>query len=128
MIAMPPEITEANILAALAELGETPEAIAATLQSRGIVGMPGDDNQCALARAMDAYFARPSFAVAERGPWVIANDQIDLEVELPKPYAEFVKRFDDREFPALVERGSDAWNEEEDDLLDFYDDEGDDFD
>lgn len=85
-------------VAALQELGDTPEAVAASLKKLGHAGRTLDLDRCALNR-----YLRQKFPDVRSVQVSAAHVQFDrVQVILPDPVADFVPRYDRREWPELI--------------------------
>lgn len=86
----------------LAGLGDTPEAVAASLGGRNITGFTGDCNHCPVAVLIVDEFG---------GDWKVTEYSVtDVtvtfpggQVETPDSVCEFISRFDNYEFPELID-------------------------
>lgn len=85
---------KARATAALAELGDTPDAVADRLRALEIKGWMGSESMCPIA----VYLARldDTWVVEVLGEQAfISDDEITtVEVDLPEPVSLFVRRFD----------------------------------
>ncbi len=110
---MPTTITTDDELAVLlATLGDTPVAVAETLRAKGIKGRPCESSRCPIANWLvtetgavtvevdsDIYFRH----AGAHGLWIDPT---------PDAVAEFIRRFDEGDFPDLIDDGdSDDWAE-----------------
>lgn len=96
-------VTQDELKAALAELGDTPEAINEYLCKAGIKGYRGLPSVCPIAR-----FIRSKF-----NPWlvIVATDcsiahrhcEDYVRLRMPGPVRAFIMRFDGGDFPGLCE-------------------------
>lgn len=102
---MTPEEAEqavAEVKRLMAELGDTPEAVAANLAAAGITGYRRSACDCPIAAYLEA---RVPAADAVGGTTVCVDPGGDLpyeEVPVPPAVAEFIRRFDGGEWPALA--------------------------
>jgi hypothetical protein len=80
--------------AALAELGDTPDAVADRLRALEIKGWRGSESMCPIA----VYLARLDqdlvAEVLEEEVWLIVEDELPVAVPMPEPASWFVQRFD----------------------------------
>ena len=97
----------------LAELGDSPDAVASSLREQGITGHPGNTSGCPLVMRLldlDPLWERLSLATG------ILNAEADhlivdlcpgkyqaFKVDLLEPCQRFVSRFDDGAYPFLIE-------------------------
>jgi hypothetical protein len=96
----------------LAELGESPDQVAASLSRAGVHGVPRDNRTCALALYVSAVLgSEPRVRSVSVGPCSLALSMVTsadrrpagrLLVQLPKPVRRFVTGFDHGQFPDLV--------------------------
>lgn len=97
------KIDKTAILAALDELGNTPGAVAISLRKMGIKGHRRYDASCPLAVYLNRKFKLPdgTFSV-----WVHSVSTTDPEqepVEFSDLFSRFVKKFDNGEYPELID-------------------------
>jgi hypothetical protein len=83
----------------LADLGDTPEAIAAKLEKEGYEGVTCDDTECVLANYLHDKFKK-SFSVNETR--IVSLKEPLEEIPFGSPVSEFIERFDNEEFPKLI--------------------------
>ena len=90
-------ITKKAVRTVLAELGKTPNAIAASLKKRRIKGVKEDVNGCPLALYLKRKFKNRNVAVNWREAYVGAT-----QLPLTKNQTAFIALFDQGKFPGLV--------------------------
>lgn len=97
--------TEEDILFELAQLGNTPDEVAHRLSVRGFVGTPGECDTCPVARYLESTFGRYSRATAAEAE-VFHEDAPHgyVAVETPRPVLHFIVKFDEGDYPNLIER------------------------
>lgn len=102
--------TTEGLSSALAALGSTPAHVADTLLDGGHRGRPGCEHRCPVAEALSDVYRYPDYSVA-----VLAEppdqtlfvevyrfaDSQRLDVDLPEPVAQFVRRFDHGDYAEL---------------------------
>ena len=96
----------------LAELGDTPDEVAATLRSTGVQGVPRDNRSCAVALYLSALVGtEPRIRSVTVGHCSLmitlvapgdARPAGRLWVQLPKPVRTFVAAFDARQYPEVT--------------------------
>ena len=96
----------------LAELGSTPDEVAASLQSTGIRGTPKDNRSCAVALYLSALVGTEprirSVTVGHCSLMISLITPADarpagrLCVQLPKPVRGFVAAFDGHQYPEVT--------------------------
>jgi hypothetical protein len=91
-------MTDHDPLAVLRALGESPDEVAASLLALGCRGMPAQHSSCPVARYMLARGFEGAAVDNRRMEWDDGR-----RVVLPPPVFDFVRRFDQGEYPALVE-------------------------
>lgn len=95
-----------SLAEALAALPDTADGIAAHLTAKGIRGVPADSYCCPVAN----YLTGAGFWAASVGDIrieVVDDDSGSEEAVTPKPVADFLRRFDSREWPELVSEPED---------------------
>lgn len=93
----------------LTDLGSTPEEIAAALTAEGVTGATNNSTDCVLAKYLRAHSvpARGIHLGFDHGE--IALNPVPGHVEwcrLPDAANDFAQRFDEGEWPALVDAGA----------------------
>jgi hypothetical protein len=97
-----------NVRALLASLGQTSDAVSATLGTAGVNGTPRDPSGCAVSRYLSVVLAtEPSVvSVTTAASWVeletTARIAPKVRVRLPRPVRRFVEAFDREQYPALL--------------------------
>lgn len=95
----------------LAGLGDTPDAVADTLRARGIKGVPGDCERCAVATlirretglgAQVCLYPTPEGEVTGTA-YLRTGPDDEVRVALPDAAARFARRFDEGVYLDLVE-------------------------
>ncbi len=96
----------------LAQLGDTPDEVASTLQSTGVQGVPRDNRSCAVALYLSALVGTdPCIRSVTVGHCSLmlslvaptdARPAGRLWVQLPKPVRGFVAAFDTRQYPEVT--------------------------
>lgn len=88
-------------LEALACLGETPEAIRRSLALMGIRGRRLVCSDCPITHYLRQVWSETTWA----GPTAIVSDYNEHETvfDTPPVVREFMRKFDSREFPELIE-------------------------
>jgi hypothetical protein len=86
----------ATIKQKLAELPNTPDEIAAFLTKHGITGRRGSCYRCPFANYL-------GHGVAVKPDKIILNIDTDQYMAVPEPVSEFIGRFDQGNYPELVE-------------------------
>lgn len=93
----------------VAALGTTPAEIAATLANKGIVGRIGKYGDCPLARYLRGQgydnWTDGAAHVGYHSMWGEGVPHAVWEYRLPDAAAAFARKFDDREYPDLVDWG-----------------------
>lgn len=93
-------VTAAELAAALAALGGTPDAVAATLRAAGVTGEPSCPRRCVVAewlRVRLGLYGRPSVGRHVASVGVVT-------VRHPAALLEFLRRFDRGDYPDLLAR------------------------
>ena len=96
-------ITSETIVAALSELGNTPEDIRASLCSQGIVG-DNSPGTCPIAAYLSNKFpnAYPAVTDIEIDVDIFQDDRyVTLHIQTPGPVEQFVDNFDNGKYPEL---------------------------
>ncbi len=96
----------------LAELGGSPDEVAASLRRVGVAGVPKSNRSCAIAQYLTAVMGgEPGVRSVVVGPCSLVIHLIGskdgrpggrLLVQLPKPVRRFVAAFDAGQFPTMV--------------------------
>ena len=96
----------------LGELGESPDEVAASLESAGVRGVPKSNTSCAIALYTAALMRTdPRVRGVAVGPCSLlitltrpadSRPAGKLSVQLPKPVRDFVAGFDARRYPTVV--------------------------
>jgi hypothetical protein len=96
----------------LAELGSTPDEVAATLETTGVQGIPRDNRSCAVALYLSALVGTEprirSVTVGHCSLMITLVAPVDarpagrLWVQLPKAVRGFVAAFDARQYPEVT--------------------------
>ncbi len=107
--------TPQDVAAALAELGDTADAVAASLERLGVVGDKAEPDSCPLARYLSRRFPEAggdvgvnliSARVGTAGvckPGIVVGETVGYEPLLTTIVINFVERFDDGLYPELVD-------------------------
>ena len=105
----PPPTTSDRIAAALARLGDTPDAVAATLTAAGITGAQCETGDCPVARYVRAEcgigLSCLVLAEANRVSIIATRDDgsiIATRAVVPSPVSDFIRMFDGGDYPALI--------------------------
>ncbi len=94
----------------LAELGDSPEEVAASLEAAGVLGVPGSNRSCAIALYVGALMGtHPRVRSVAVGQCSLVVNLVTadlrpagrLAVQLPKPVRRFVAGFDAGCYPML---------------------------
>ncbi|MEU4241897.1 hypothetical protein [Actinoplanes sp. NPDC026619] len=93
--------TPGLILGLLADLGDTPAAVAAALHNAGITGRPDSADRCPIAYYLFAHTGAVDLAVSREEIWVQWPDS-NTFATTPAPIAQFIARFDARQYPNLT--------------------------
>jgi hypothetical protein len=97
-----------NVRQLLGSLGQTSDAVSATLGAAGVVGTPRDPSGCAVSRYLGVVLGtEPSVvSVTTAASWVELETGGRLapkvRVRLPRPVRRFVEAFDREQYPALL--------------------------
>lgn len=95
-------LTGSALAVALAALGDTPPAVAASLAIAGVRGVPRSACRCAIALHLSALFPGHAFEVD--------NTRVQIDglgrAVLPLPVQGFIIRFDRGLYPGLIEATS----------------------
>lgn len=86
---------------ALAELGETPDAISAALIEKGITGARKDDGCCPIAVYLSGIYACPMVTENIVEAWD-EDGEAEVWTFTPDAAVAFIQRFDRGEWPELV--------------------------
>jgi hypothetical protein len=96
----------------LAELGDSPDAVAETLRATGVQGVPRDNRSCAVALYLSALVgSEPRIRSVTVGHCSLTINLVALadsrpagrlQVQLPKPVRRFVAAFDARQYPMVT--------------------------
>jgi hypothetical protein len=98
-----------SIRQCLAELGDSPDAVAGRLGDYGVVGVPGRADDCPVARYLKVVIGSERsvkvVGVLERRLRVTRHGaHLPLSMVLPRGVADFVRCFDEGKYPELVAR------------------------
>jgi hypothetical protein len=101
----------------LAEMGNSADEVAETLQATGVQGVPRDNRSCAVALYLSALVGtEPSIRSIAVGHCSLTINLVALDarpagrlqVQLPKPVRRFVAAFDARQYPMVIREPSEA--------------------
>ena len=94
-------MTHEDLLARLDALGQDNEAVAETLRSRGIKGVPGEDHICPVANYLREVLPKGAVITVDGSSVTAADQEGPRTVTTPGPVAHFIECFDNGEFADL---------------------------
>lgn len=100
-IAPHPVTTSDRVAAALARLGDTADAVAATLTAAGITGRQCNNKICPVAR-----YLRSECLILDSDRVVVESSFValdDANLNIPRAVSDFIGLFDGGYFPGLIE-------------------------
>lgn len=94
---------EDEVLAALAELGDTPDKVADSLKAQGIKGYCCDGTHCPVGKYLNGKFPRKKLHASATH---ICDHTFGARlVQTPRAIAVFVRLFDEGKYPDLIDKG-----------------------
>ena len=96
------QITKKAIQSVLAELGNSPNKIAASLKAKHVRGGQDDPRDCALAVYLGRKFKGCFVTVGDKHASIVTASDDVVEYPLTKAQSAFIELFDGGKFPGLV--------------------------
>lgn len=94
---------EAAVAKLLADLGDTPDAVADRLRALDIKGRQHRACQCVLAQYINSNIPGKDYAWVHLGKRAVISFGDSTRIPLPPPVAEFARRFDRGVYLDLIE-------------------------
>ncbi len=94
---------EERIRPKLKELGSTPNKIAASLAKKKIKGVPGDSDDCALAKWVQKLFPKADGIAVDGNEISVTYDGEEFSINTSKAFGEFISKFDNDEYPDITD-------------------------